>query len=161
LERNWTGILIEPIPSFFQKLLTKKRHVFALNACIGGKLPLVAKFRIASSLSVRLSQMTDNLDKSIKMLNLENGGYVYVPCFSLQTVLKALEIENVDYFSLDVEGGEWSVVESLDLTRINIKTFSIEYNWVDESKRKITNHLSSKGYKLTKTDGLDIYFIKN
>ena len=30
--------------------------------------------------------------------------YFHVPCFSLVTILKALGVKRVDYFSLDIEG---------------------------------------------------------
>lgn len=43
LERNWTGILIEPQFNQFKKLISKNRRIYAINACITNKVS-VAKF---------------------------------------------------------------------------------------------------------------------
>jgi len=37
-ERNWTGILIEPLPLNFKKILTKNRKCFVINCCIANKI---------------------------------------------------------------------------------------------------------------------------
>lgn len=162
LKRNWTGILIEPIPSLYNKILSKNRQIYALNACLAGKKPIVAKFRVSDVLSSRISQMSKLHESRI---NKEFGSlpiYVNVPCFSINTIMKALEVNTVDYFSLDVEGSELSVIESLDLKNIDIKSFSIEYNGNSEVKKKIQTRLEENGFKLTDDDGYqEIYFLKN
>jgi hypothetical protein len=53
--------------------------------------------------------------------------FVYVPCFSLHTILSALNISQVDYFSLDVEGSEMDVLNSIDFNRIDFKTITVEH----------------------------------
>jgi hypothetical protein len=130
-----------------------------LNACIADKKPIVSKFRVHDVLSGRLSEMNNAHQARI---DKENNAkvYAYIPCFSLNTILKALAVKTVDYFSLDVEGGEFSVLQSIDFDAINIKSFSIEYNGFQDPKQKITSYLTTKGYTLTKVDGQDIYFLK-
>ena len=160
LERNWTGILIEPIPSLFNRILSRNRQIYALNACIAGKKPLVAKFRESNVLSSRTSEMSKQHESRI---NKEYGNkeiYLYVPCFSLNTILKAIGVDKVDYFSLDVEGGEFSVLKDLNFNSLGIKAFSIEYNGVKEEKQKIQSYMEANQYKLTKDDKQDIYFLK-
>ena len=44
----------------------------------------------------------------------------FVPCFSLVTILKAINVNKVDYFSLDVEGGESFVLKAIDFNKIDI-----------------------------------------
>ena len=44
-QRNYTGILIEPVPSIFEKLLTKNRKLHKINACIAKDKPSVQQFR--------------------------------------------------------------------------------------------------------------------
>ena len=34
LNRNWSGILIEPNSKNFNQMISKKRRIYALNACI-------------------------------------------------------------------------------------------------------------------------------
>ena len=130
LERNWTGVLIEPVPRNYQKLLSKNRKIYTINACIADNKPIVAKFRVLHVLSGRVSQMSNlhqqRIDSEAKIGNAKKDSIAYIPCFSLRTILKAINVDRVDYFSLDVEGGEWSILKNFDLKRTDIKSFSIE-----------------------------------
>ena len=161
LKRNWTGILIEPIPSFYLKLVSKKRCVYAINACIAGKKPTLSKFRLGGGLTGRLSEMRPEQHEKIDRVYDDVPVYVNVPCFSLNTILKAINVTQIDYFSLDIEGGEVNVLQNLDFKSLNIKAFSIEYNRVEELKQSILKLMIDKDYNLTKYDSLDMYFLKN
>ena len=161
LERGWTGILIEAMPKYYKRILSKNRQIYALNACLASKRPLVAKFRASDVLSSRTSEMRKEHENRI---NKEFGNktvYLYVPCFSLNTILKALDVNKVDYFSLDIEGGEFSALQGLDFKNIDITSLSIEYNGFEDAKNKMQPHMEANGYKLTKDDKQDIYFLKN
>jgi len=73
LERNWTGILIEPVPSFYKSIVSKKRNIFSINACIANEKPIIAKFRIFKSLSGRLKEMNE---ASLKRIDKESGSKI-------------------------------------------------------------------------------------
>ena len=161
LTRNWTGVLIEPVPSFFEQLLSKKRKVFAINACIANNKPLIAKFQQFRGLSGRVKTMND---KHVKRIDFDSNNeariYLYVPCFPLVTILKAINVDYVDYFSLDVEGGELDVLKGIDYKSTTIKTFSIEHNGNLADKRMMIEHLMQFNYSVAKEDGQDVYFVK-
>jgi hypothetical protein len=84
----------------------------------------------------------------------------FVPCFSLNTILTALDITNVDYFSLDVEGNELNVLKSLKFDRFNYQSFTIEHNGKIIAKRDIKEIMAQNGYLLMKEDNQDFYYIK-
>ena len=84
-----------------------------------------------------------------------------MPCFSLNTILHAINVKNVDMFSLDIEGGEWDVVESIDYTKYNINLFCIEHNHLKFDKKKIYNHLLKNGYIFVSEKEIDYFFQKN
>lgn len=159
-ERNWTGLLIEPIPRYFNQLRAKNRRAFALNACIASDLPMVSRFRVNHALSGRVSQMTDEIREAISSESLFEK-FTYLPCYSLNTVLKAINVTRIDYFSLDVEGGEADVVESLDLDKLSIEVFSIEVFKSTLNRKRILRALIPKGYKLIRDDGQDLIFQKH
>jgi hypothetical protein len=96
---NWSGLLIEPITNSFQDLLSKNRKVFALNVCLTGNKPSLIKFKMADVLSGRIDNMNKNqldyIPKYAKNKSYEPIDY-YVPCFSLNTILKAIDITNID-----------------------------------------------------------------
>jgi hypothetical protein len=115
------------------------------------------------ALSGREKQMSDEHKKRIEKESSQtkiNYETLYVPCFSLNTILKAIDVNKVDYFSLDIEGGEYDVISSLSYDKIDIRTFSIEHNGETERKNLIIDHLERNNFKLTKEDKQDVYFSK-
>jgi len=158
---NWTGLLIEPLSDSFKALSTKNRNVYILNACIAKKKPFVAKFRVVSVFSGRQDQMNPDQVNFINNNVDKNTVIEYMPCFSLNTILHAINVKNVDMFSLDIEGGEWDVVESIDYTKYNINLFCIEWYHLKENKQKIHDHLVKNGYKFVSQKEFDYFFQKD
>ena len=61
----------------------------------------------------------------------------------------------IDYCNIDVEGGEISVLKSIDFPKTIIKVFTIENNY---NTKDIRNHLKPFGYSLiTKIAGDEVY----
>ena len=74
--------------------------------------------------------------------------------------MHALGVLHVDFFSLDIEGGEYDVVKSIDYKKLDITTFAIEYSANYDTKDLIANHLLKHNYKMTLDDNQDYFFIK-
>lgn len=164
LNLNWTGLLIEPIPFLYEKLLAKNRNIFALNACIAKNKPILAKFRVFHALSGREDQMGEMhrniINDGISGLD-EKYKIEYMPCFSINTIMKALDVKQVDFFSLDIEGGEWDVINSIHFDHLNIKSFCIEWTGNENNKYLIIEHLNKNGFNLVKSTDFDLFFLKN
>ena len=47
-------------------------------------------------------------------------------CYELTPILRLLKLQRIDYFSLDVEGSELAVLESIDWARVNIGVLGVE-----------------------------------
>ena len=157
---NWTGLLIEPLTNSFKILSTKNRNAYTLNACIAKKKPFVAKFRIVNVFSGRQDQMNPDQVNYINNNVDKNTVTEYIPCFSLNTILHAINVKNVDMFSLDIEGGEWDVIESIDYSKYNINLFCIEWYHLKEKKQKIHDHLLKNGYKFVSEKEYDYFYQK-
>lgn len=131
-----------------------------LNACIANEKTIVAKLRIAEVLSGRVKEMKEGmLERIVKETGKEK--LVYVPCFSLNTIMRALNRDRVDYFSLDVEGGELDVIKGIKHDKINIDSFTIEHNGHIDFKNDIVTELEGKGFSKLKEDSQDVYFLRN
>jgi hypothetical protein len=163
-QRNWNGLLIEPIPSQFKSLQLKNRHAYLLNACISSNKPYIAKFRVLHLISGIEHDMSNNHKNRIKQESLVNNKttykIAYIPCFPLFSILKAINVKNIDYFSLDVEGGELNVINSIPFADINIKSFTIEWPGNAINRDKIFGIMVNNGFKLLKDDQQDLYFIR-
>ena len=146
------------MPSSFKVLQSKNRNAYLLNACIARDKPTITKFRIHGGYTGRFEKLGFLNQLRINKLSGTNVAKLgYFPCFSLKTILKAIGVSHVDFFSLDVEGGELDVLKSINFTEFDIETFCIERGG---QSRQVTSLLERKGYKTVKEDWLDAYYIK-
>ncbi len=163
MTRKWTGLLIEPIPELYQILVGKNRKVFSINACIADKRPIVATFKVGGALSGQKNAMDEGQKKRLND-EVPNSREILVPCFSLNTILKAIDVKKIDFFSLDIEGGEYNVLKSIDFNNVDIETFAIEHNNREVSiklYREFFKRIRSNKYVEIKVTSQDSFFIKS
>lgn len=159
--RKWKGICVEPIPSTFQKL-TQNRNCTHINGCISSK-PGVLKFIQVSGYAEMLSGLSDHLDElhlaRIDREIKQHGGtkeIIEVKSYQFNELLKQHHISHIDYCSIDTEGNEFDIINSINFSEITIDAFSIENNKMD-NKNEI--FMKSKGYRLVKKLGVDEIFV--
>ena len=63
---------------------------------------------------------------------------------------------DIDYLSIDTEGSEFDILESIDFSKYTIKVISIENDYND---KRIYNFLKEKGFQYLKTIGNDDIYI--
>ena len=127
LERNWTGLLVEANPNNYRTLLEKNRNAYVLGACLSPtRLPGQLKFQPAHELGGIVDKM---LPGHMNRINSEKlgGTDVMVNCYPFNSIMDALGIRHVDYFSLDIEGPELAILETIDFDRLRIDVLTIEY----------------------------------
>jgi len=133
LHRNWTGILMEANPIRVKRLITRNRNAFVVRACLSvTTTPQVVKFTMTptgkgGAISSNLNEFVWKAFKDFA--KSEVFGDVYVQCFPLMSVLAALNIHHIDYFSLDIEGAEVPVLKTIDWKKLTIDVITIEYNY--------------------------------
>jgi len=151
--RGWTGLLIEPDPELFQTLLTKKRAAFA--------------FQGALSATNHSEVLEFNPEQSEGLGHFGNGGSSYsVKTEPLTTLLQAIDParKTVDFWSLDIEGSEGSVLSATDFSKIEVGVLLVEMNKSEENNRIISVLMHNNGFVDiggTKYDGgiLDHVFV--
>jgi len=134
MEQNldWEGILIEGDPQNFKSVLKKNRKAWAVPACLSIEPnPMVVKFNQKFNQG-RISES-----------QLEG---VPVQCFPLYSILAAVNRTVVDYFSLDIEGDELAVLQTIPWESVHIQTLSVEFIHGKEGKEKIREFMAEKGY---------------
>jgi hypothetical protein len=76
----------------------------------------------------------------------------------------ALGNPQIDYFSLDIEGAEMVVLETVPWDKVNMTLLSIEMNHAGDifpgTKEDIHNFLASKGYTFKGTATIDDFFLR-
>lgn len=159
-ELGWTGICVEPNPVAFEKL-AEERNCICLNYCINDKEGTF-KFLAVKGWGVMLSGLLDFFDQKhldrIDRTIEEHGGsksVIEIPALPMHEILRRNSIKHVDYCNIDVEGGEMSVLKSIDFSAVTIKLFTIENNY---STTVVSDFLKSHGYSLIGKVGADDVF---
>ncbi|KAK3605491.1 hypothetical protein CHS0354_001480 [Potamilus streckersoni] len=148
--RKWNGLLIEPDPFAFERLKAKNRKALLVNSCLNIKpQPSILEFNRGNEMGrVWVDEEDKNWVKEMKM----RVDVMEVPCFSLYSIVLAVNQTTIDYFSLDVEGRELSVLQSIPFDKVHIDTFTVEYlNGNDNNYYKdIKSFMEKNGYQHVK-----------
>jgi len=68
-----------------------------------------------------------------------------VPCFPLETLLLAINVTHIDYFSLDVEGVELPILRTIPWKKLDIHIMSVEYGHGPKGKTPYLEFMKSVG----------------
>ena len=169
LKYGWSGLLIEPNPDLLAALLGTHRNSWVFPHCIS-TLPFVQVVTfdasdynsgiISSATAIKPSLLDRDLNKQ-PILDFERE--LQVQCFPLFAVLKALGNPVIDYFSLDIEGAEYMVLQTLPWNKINMTLLSVEVNHAGVvfpgNRTDIWNLLKDQGFEHTATAKIDDFFL--
>jgi hypothetical protein len=78
-----------------------------------------------------------------------------VQCKPLSLILSENDITHVDYLSIDTEGSEVKILESIDFSAVDIKLIGVEVNYGKDDADRI---LTKNGYRfIVQIDGDAFY----
>ena len=72
-------------------------------------------------------------------------------CFPFLSIMLALNVTHVDYFSLDVEGLELTILKTIPFHLIDISVFTVEFVHGPDGGKGYIEFMESQGYKLHST----------
>ena len=133
---NWDGIAIEPSNIQFEKL-KKNRKCKVLNNAISDEVKEVEFIEVTEG----LTQMSGINDSSFKR-NIDiisNNQPSKTKSINLKTITFDEIVpknKDIDYISIDIEGGEMNLLKSIDFKINNIKVISVENNTPKEQNFK-------------------------
>ena len=144
---NWNGIYIEPLKEIFGQL-RKNRKCVCIESAISSEEGIQDFLEIEGP--DMLSGLVKELDpRHVQRINYElqnskgNARIAKVKTITLQSVLDLYNIKYVDFISIDTEGAEFSVVNSIDYNKLKFGCMLIENNYDDP---KVRDFLYTKGY---------------
>ena len=169
LAYNWTGLLVEPNPDLLELLYAKHRNSWVLPHCLSPTpFVQVVNFDVARLLSgIILEGKTkpSRLQRDMTMHPLMDfEREIQVQCFPLYSVLKAMGQPKVDYFSLDIEGAEFAVLNTIPWKDVDIDVLGVEVNHAgdifDGSRDDIADLLYEHEYKYMGRTKIDDFYMK-
>lgn len=165
--KNWEGILIEAIPNLYLECVGKRKKSQVFN-CICDEKSNSGKFKkinFAGLMSIVEGAMRSNkkekehIKRGIEIQNIEAHYSCKIECRTLDEVIEDSKYSNFDFMSIDVEGGELSVLKGLSLSKYAPKYLLVEA-W-DHDRQEIINYLKPF-YKIeAKFSQRDIFFKRN
>ena len=125
---GWRGLLVEGAPHLFKRLVRERPSTVAIGSAICPEHRTVAfsKSRVQLDIARRKlmpgSRTRTRRQPSHRPLRSSN----IVPCGPLGDYLALLNIKNITFFSLDVEGFELQVLRSIDWRRFEVSVMVAE-----------------------------------
>ena len=162
-ELGWNGICVEPNPHVFREL-KENRSCECVNACISevsGELEFATvQSQSESDYTNMLSGIVDKYDKRhwqrLESEVAARGGKLETIKVTSLTFNECVPPgTQVDFVSIDTEGAELAVLQSIDFAAADIKYFVIENNYKEST---IADFMATKGYVLKTTINVDQVF---
>jgi FkbM family methyltransferase len=139
---RWKGVLIEPTNQY-NSLIQNRPNCYNFNYAISENKGFVEFLGDGA-----LGGMTHTMsDKHRIGWNLDQAGPTYsVQSIPISELLSTIDIKKVDFFSIDVEGGELEVLHTFDWN-IPVYIVLIEINQDLDKNQKCRDFLISKGFE--------------
>eukprot|EP00986_Skeletonema_menzelii_P002274 scaffold619_cov150-Skeletonema_menzelii.AAC.22 len=139
---GWNGLLIEANPKSFTKLRENRPCAITIGetACSVDEGPTLRMAGVEGVATI----VKDNVKED----------YVEVPCRPLSQMLEENGIDRINFFSLDVEGAELDVLQTLDWEKIKIDVLMVESDFIynaqkggtqEEKIKALRDFVTSKG----------------
>lgn len=156
---DWRGVLVEPQPNVFARLLTnyaEQSHRLSFeNVAVSGERATISMYRapVTGSHAGDHASSVASFDRGVtaKQLGLAPSDLeeFVVPCSTLDALVAKHGLGEVDLLQIDVEGGEWEVLRTLDLTKTRPALIQFEHGHMRRSAiDRMTEYLTRNGYRL-------------
>ena len=153
-ELGWNGILIEPTKDQYNQLIINRPNCYNFNCVVSetnGYIDFVGNGLVGGILSTMSEKHKSNFSL------YEHNGHAPTRIKSLPfyEITKNIDIKRVDLFSIDVEGGEFEVLNTFDWN-IPVYLILIELDGNNKEKDdKCRNFLIEKGFEFQSIIGPD------
>ena len=126
-ERNWTGLLIEPNRKFYDQLAKVHRKAYTINTCLSLDQEINAVNFLPADLIGGVEKALEG--SMMHRANKEHPDAIpeEVLCIPLFSILEAIGMTHIHFFSLDVEGAELDILKTIPFDKVKIDLFVIEY----------------------------------
>jgi FkbM family methyltransferase len=148
-EIGWKGILIEANPDASELCRKNRPASVVVNAAVGlpGKKDTIA-FNLAEG--AEMLSFVEAGDDHFKRIRKQGGTLkqVEIPFLSLNQVLDQFQVEEIDFVTIDVEGGELEVLKGFDIKKYKPELLMIENN--NARDQSLKSYLEDQTYQLAK-----------
>jgi FkbM family methyltransferase len=158
-EIGWTGVCVEPNPKVFEVLQADRKCKCVMKA-VADRIGWDKFFQILEGADM-LSGLADEFNqRGIENIyaNLQDfeEGFEYIDV-ELDLFDNIVDSTTIDFLSLDTEGNELKILQTIDFSKYDIKVITVENNDYDD---KFLKFLTPRGYQPVTRLGCDEVYIK-
>ncbi|MEL6476980.1 MAG: FkbM family methyltransferase [Pseudomonadota bacterium] len=160
LMRGWSGLIIEPAPSF-HALCAQRRRVACLRLAVGAEAGTAEFLEITEGMKQMgglLDSYNPELRAKVEADPRHQGQVIEVEVRPLSAILTEHGLTEIDYISLDVEGAEMDVLSTFPFEEIKVAAWTVENN---THTRDIPDFMETKGYRRIEALGVDDIYLRN
>jgi len=136
---DWKGILIEASPSAYEICVKNRPGSIVYNCCLVD----------SDDVKEIEGDFDGHLMSSVNGERKNSTNLIKVPSRTLSSILNENSVEEIDFFSLDVEGYEYNVLMGLDFDRWSPKFILVE---ITNNFDIVHDLLISKNYELIENE---------
>ena len=151
---NWTGVLIEPLPDDYQKLVKNRPNARCYNCAVSKTVGEIELYVNDAVSSVKHNTDEGAFDAWHRGNNVQ---VIKVPSKRLDTILHDAGVRHIDLWSLDVEGSEYEALETMDWS-ISVYLIYMEMQNLDR-KERCHSILRANGFNLVRLYGINEVWI--
>lgn len=163
---GWRGVLVELLPRMYKRLVeNRKNEIATIHAGVCDESQTLHYFDGKGPVG-GIYEFTDKdyRRKFWKGAGLSHSKMQEIECETLDSLLwkNAPDVNYFDFFSLDVEGAELSVLRSLDWGRVGFGMLVVEADGRDRKKDvEVKKLIESHGYQYMRKYGRNYYFLNS
>ena len=156
LNYPWHGILVEPQPDIFAKL--RENYAAIANRLIFENIAIATGLSIAmyknpsshpnpeAAFLVSTSPQVAARSFRLRAQDLER---FFVPCATLDELVRKHSMSNIDVLQIDAEGGDFDVLKTLDLSKTSPLIVQFEHGHLTPQEISgAVDYLNSHGYRV-------------
>ena len=161
---NWKGINVEPIKLVYDRLVTNRPNCININCAVSdcnGNAEFLCNNGYTEMLSGLKSEYDnrhlDRINGEIQKMGGESKT-ILVDTKRIEAICEENNINHIHYLSIDVEGGEMKVLQSINFDKVFIDVIGFENNYHNTQHIPI-NYLTQFGYIKLPDHVADIFMI--
>lgn len=160
-ERGWRGVCADPFPRGFEsRACVVANHAVSAKGGTRKFIKVSIDRRHGGDVSY-LSGFKDSLSAHWHVISeFCNYEEMDIPTIPFDELCRLYSVPaHVDFLSLDTEGCEAEILESVDFMRYSFGMICVEHNLSETARQRIADVLLPQGYKLYKSIMLDDLYV--
>jgi FkbM family methyltransferase len=160
---NWDGLVVEPA-KIWESRLKKNRNSLVSLDCVHSESNISIEFNETEKPEFSRSNINNKIEKDLhEYLRIKNNTVYELNTLSINDLFAKYNVGNrIDYLSIDTEGTEFIILNSLDFDKYDISIITVEHNYT-LNREKLYNLLTKKGYTRVQDEfsKVDDWYVKN